>query len=104
MSLDTVLGRLADCCLPSGRRWEGPELLARLDALGGDGVFMSEYERWIDSRQFPDYREAFATLGIEIRGDGLRYVPDEVARSLRDAIMTPGTGSSDREPAVDSPP
>lgn len=104
VSLDTVLGRLADCCLPSSRRWGAPELLARLDALGGDGVFMSEYDRWIDSTRFPDYRQALATLGIETRGDELAYLPDEGARLLRNAIMEPGTGPSDGESATDFQP
>ena len=102
-SLDTVLGRLADCCLPSSRRWDGPELLARLDTLGGNGIFMAEYDRWIDSRQFPDYRAAFETLGIETLGDELRYTPDQGARALRDAIMM-ANEPSPGESAAASPP
>jgi hypothetical protein len=86
-SLATVLGRLSGCCLPSTRRWSATELLRRLDELGGGGVFMSLYDRWIDSREFPDYREAYARLGIEARGGELRFSPEPAARSLRDAMM-----------------
>jgi hypothetical protein len=103
-SLDTVLGRLADCCLPSSRRWKATELLARLDALGGDGMFLAEYTRWIDSSQFPDYRAAFAALGIETLGDDLRLRPDAGARRLRDAIMKPGGPPGDGQSAADSAP
>ena len=34
-SLDTVLGELGRCCLPSGRTWTARELFTRLDGAGG---------------------------------------------------------------------
>lgn len=96
-SLDTVLGRLADCCLPSDRSWTAVELLERMDTLGGDGVFMKLYRRWIDDRAFPDYAPALAALGIKRNGPTLAFSSEPGARRLRDAIMSPAGG--DPQPA-----
>ena len=59
-SLDTVLGRFQHCCLPSGRRWSGPELLQQFDALIDEPVFMPLYRQYADAPGFPDVRVALA--------------------------------------------
>ena len=86
-SLDTALAQLADCCLPSDRRWSGPELFAALDAFVSEPVFMPLYERYADRGGFPDYQATFARLGIEIDRGRVRFVDDAELATLREAIM-----------------
>lgn len=59
-SLDAVLGRFQECCLPSDRRWGGTEFLARLDALLDEPVFMPLYRQHADVAGFPDVAAALA--------------------------------------------
>lgn len=76
-SLDTVLGQLADCCLPSSRAWEGRELFAKLDALSGTPVFTRHYDLYADSAGMPPYRNTLEALGVRVQ-DG-NVVFDETA-------------------------
>lgn len=87
--LDSVLARLAHCCLPADRAWSGRELFARLDALSGNDIFRSLYDEIVDSTLFPDVSEAWAALGVEPGGKKLRLADDVETRVLRRAIMTP---------------
>ena len=64
-SLDVVLDRLQRCCLPSNRRWSGPELFARLDSLVDEPVFMPLYRQYANNAGFPDVRPAMTRLGVE---------------------------------------
>ena len=64
MSLDTVLGRLAHCCLPSEHRWSGPELFTKLDTLLDEPLFMDLYQRYADTPGFPDARPLLEQLGV----------------------------------------
>lgn len=59
-SLDMVLGRFQQCCLPSSRRWSGPELFARFDALIDEPVFMPLYRQYADSSGFPETAAALS--------------------------------------------
>ena len=59
-SLDTVLGRLRDCCLPSQERWSGTRLFQQLDELLDEPVFMPMYRQHADTAGFPDVRPALA--------------------------------------------
>lgn len=88
LSLDVVLGRLADCCLPSERVWTAVELFSRLDALAGEQVFMPLYEQ-LDARPgMPDLTELYAELGIEpMSGDRVRLSGDARLAAVREAIM-----------------
>jgi len=76
-SLDTVLGQLADCCLPSSRVWEGRELFAKLDALSGTRVFTRHYDLYADSAGMPPYGNTLEALGVRVK-DG-NVVFDETA-------------------------
>jgi hypothetical protein len=53
-SLDVVLGRFQECCLPSRRRWSGQEFFEKLDALVMSPVFMPLYRRYANQPGFPD--------------------------------------------------
>lgn len=59
-SLDTVLGRFQHCCLPSSRRWSGPELFARFDTLIEEPVFMPLYRQYADAAGFPETAAALS--------------------------------------------
>lgn len=57
-SLDAVLGRFQECCLPSHRRWSGTELFTKFDSLIDEPVFMPLYRRYADTKGFPDIEQA----------------------------------------------
>ena len=57
-SLDLVLDRFQRCCLPSQRRWSGPELFAKFDSLIDEPVFMPLYRQYADTAGFPDFEDA----------------------------------------------
>ena len=57
-SLDTVLGRLRNCCLPTRERWTATRLFQQLDALLDEPVFMPLYREHADSAGFPDVQPA----------------------------------------------
>lgn len=53
-SLDVILGRFQECCLPSTRRWSGTELFEKLDSLAAEPVFMPLYRQYADRAGFPN--------------------------------------------------
>ena len=53
-SLDVILGRFQQCCLPSRRRWSGQEFFEKLDSLAMKPVFMPLYRRYANAPGFPD--------------------------------------------------
>ena len=57
-SLDVVLDRFQRCCLPSQRRWSGPELFAKFDSLIETPMFMPLYRQHADAAGFPDIESA----------------------------------------------
>ena len=59
-SLDVVLGRFRECCLPSRRTWSGEELFAKLDSLASTPVFMPLYRQYADRPGFPGVDGALA--------------------------------------------
>ncbi len=85
-SLDVALGRLQQCCLPSNRRWSGPELFTKLDSLLDQDVFMPLYGRHANTAGFPDVRLALQRLGIDIDKDEVRMRRDAELTDIREAI------------------
>ena len=86
-SLDTVLGRLQSCCLPSHRQWRGNEFFAKLDELSGFEVFSRLYEEHADSRGMPDLTELCRKLGIKPVGDKVELLDDAPLVHIRRSIM-----------------
>ena len=85
-SLDDVLGRFRDCCLPAYREWTPEEFVARLDALAASDIFGKRYREFAAQKQFPDWRRVFAELGLDEVGRPLASAnPPSAAR--RDEIM-----------------
>jgi hypothetical protein len=69
-SLDTVLGQLQSCCLPSRTQWSGQRLFKKLDSFLEAPVFMPLYEQYANTEGFPDYAPALLELGLSTNGDG----------------------------------
>ena len=88
-SLDTVLGRLADCCLPSERSWTGAELFERLDTLSPFPVFTDLYRQHVNSAGMPEFESIYTDLGIVAEGSRVRLRDDARLASIRQAIMQP---------------
>ncbi len=80
-SLDSVLGQLARCCLPSSRIWAGRKLFAKLDALSDTRVFTRNYDRYANQSGMPAYETTLADLGVQVR-DG-RVILDDTAPLAR---------------------
>ena len=68
-TLDSVLQRFQECCLPSKDVWTGPEFFTKLDSLTSEPVFMPLYRRYADTAGFPDTSDIFDRLGIRIDDD-----------------------------------
>lgn len=86
-SLDTVLGRLQDCCLPATQAWDGERLFRKLDSLSPHPVFMDLYRSHADARGMPDLEPYYRDLGLEFSAEGVVF--DDRARlaGVRRAIM-----------------
>ncbi len=85
-SLDTVLGRLQQCCLPSASSWSGKELFAKLDQLLDQPLFLDLYRRYADANDFPDARPLLARLGVSLRDGQVALDPTAELSDVRDAI------------------
>ena len=88
-SLDTVLGRLAHCCLPSDHRWSGPELFRKLDTLLDEPLFMDLYRRYADTPGFPDATPLLAKLGVTDARGRVRLSDTAEFAAIRRALTGP---------------
>ena len=88
-SLDTVLGQLAACCLPSTSTWEGRALFERLDDLSDTRVFTQHYDRYANAPGMPAYSETLATLGVTTINGRVRLDDTAPLAHTRRAIMRP---------------
>ena len=86
-SLDTVLGRLQSCCLPSHRQWRGQEFFSKLDELSAYKVFSRLYDEHADSRGLPDLTEICRKLGIKPVGDKVELLDSAPLVHIRHNIM-----------------
>ncbi|UCE90466.1 MAG: hypothetical protein JSW10_06560 [Pseudomonadota bacterium] len=93
-SLDSVLGKLARCCLPTTRLWGTRELMMQLDTLSDTDVFTTLYARYAHSNHFPDLGEAYRLLGIEAHGRRLHFDNRAPLAATRRAIMAPPSGDA----------
>jgi len=90
-TLDTVLQKFHDCCLPSRDVWTGPEFYRKLDSLIDEPVFMPLYRRYADTAGFPDTRDVFERLGIRVHDDKVSLRRKGELVSVREAIMRTDT-------------
>jgi hypothetical protein len=85
-SLDTVLGRLQQCCLPSEASWSGLRLFRKLDSLLEEPIFMDLYQQYAMTPGFPDYQPVFSRLGVKIDDEKVRFEDDADLAMIREAI------------------
>jgi len=85
-SLDTVLGELRQCCLPSAREWSGIELFSKLDEFLDEPLFMPLYRRHADTPTFPDARGLLTRLGVIVENGQLRLDDTAELATARAAI------------------
>ncbi len=85
-SLDSVLGELQQCCLPSAFSWSGIELFDKLDQLLDQPLFIDLYRQYADADDFPDARPLLAQLGVSLRDGQVALDPSAELSDIRDAI------------------
>jgi hypothetical protein len=89
-SLDNVLGQLQQCCLPSKRRWSGPQLFEKLDTFVTTPVFMPLYHQYANAEGFPDSASLLLKLGVSTNHDGTIALDDGASlEAIRKAISDP---------------
>ena len=86
-SLDSVLGKLQECCLPSDRTWSGTELFGKLDTLIDEPVFMPLYRRYANTTGFPDVRPLLDSLGVEVEDGEVQLRARAQLATIRSSIM-----------------
>jgi hypothetical protein len=90
-TLDSVLGRLQECCLPADRVWSGIELFRKLDSLTEQDVFIPLYRRYANTAGFPDTSELLTKLGIAVAKGKVRIRRNSELGEIRAAITETDT-------------
>jgi len=85
-SLDSVLGQLQRCCLPSSYGWSGMELFRRLDSFLDEPLFVDLYRKYADANAFPDARPVLSELGISELNGRVTFDPTAELSDIRQAI------------------
>ena len=88
-TLDSALGQLQRCCLPSARSWSGTELFEKLDGFVKEPVFMPLYRMHADESGFPRFEAILESLGVTIENGAVRLSDDAELAGIRRAIATP---------------
>lgn len=85
-TLDSVLGRLQDCCLPSTYAWSGAELFKKLDEFVEEPLFLDLYHQYANADDFPDARPLLGRLGVSVRDGAVALQDGAELSSIRIAI------------------
>lgn len=85
--LDEVLQRFDACCLHEARPWTPRAFVAKLDELGGGGVFGRLFEAWRLHRDFPSIEPLYHALGLRRERGALRFDETAPQAGLRIALM-----------------
>ncbi len=89
LTLDIVLSRFHDCCLPAYQGWHPDDFVAKLDELAGSETISTRYREFAAMRTFPDWKKVYDDLGIHEAGTHLQLDTRATHAALRDAIMAP---------------
>ena len=95
-SLDTVLDRMQQCCLPSARTWSGTDLFRQFDSLLVEPLFMDLYRQYADATGFPDVRPLLEQLGVRAEGGEVRLSDDAELATIRRSLMARKPRTSSR--------
>lgn len=87
LSLDTVLKKFEQCCLPVDKDWTALQLMQKFDELSNTHVFTELYAQYADSTQFPDLSQTYQTLGLNKQGRDLKFQNIASKVNIRQAIM-----------------
>jgi hypothetical protein len=93
-SLDQVLGQLQACCLPSSRRWSGPQLFKKLDSFLSTPVFMPLYKEYANTEGFPEMSAVLDELGVSVDENGATLKANSSLADVRKEISAPAKPSS----------
>jgi predicted metalloprotease with PDZ domain len=88
-SLDSVLGELQQCCLPSTYAWSGVELFRKLDEFVEEPFLQDLYRRYADADEFPDARLLLEELGVTVRNGKVALDDAAALAGIRTAITEP---------------
>lgn len=91
-SLDTVLGKLSRCCLPSTEVWEGRELFMKLDELAGRDVFVPLYDKHANTPGMPPVNALLVQMGVYADRKGVSLDASAALAGIAEAIMRRGMG------------
>lgn len=87
VSLDSVLKKFSQCCLPAERAWQAYELMRKFDELSDSHVFTDLYKQYVHSAQFPDLQNTYRYLGLHIDGRAVELRDAAAYSALRKSIM-----------------
>ncbi len=86
-SLDTVLQKYKQCCLPVDRAWTAFELMQKYDQLSNSIIFTELYKQNVDSTKFPDLSNTYKKLGLRRNSSQLEIMPAAPWIKIRRDIM-----------------
>jgi len=88
VSLDQLISR-SQGAWPRRRIWQGRAVMRRFDRLAGGGLLVPLFDRYAESRRFPDPSAVLARLGVLRRAGRLVLNDDAPLAHIREAIMSP---------------
>jgi hypothetical protein len=88
VSLDQLISR-SQGAWPRRSTWQGRAIMHRFDRLAGDSVLVPLFDRYADSRDFPDLADVLDALGVERRGGRIVLDDDAPLAHVRASIMSP---------------
>lgn len=73
-SLDDVLGKFTRCCLEKRPYNNARAIAAEFDRIAQTRLFVRLYERYVLSREMPDYQAVLRQLGVRVKDGEVRYL------------------------------
>lgn len=86
VGLEDILLKLNRCCISNSVEWSGLELATKLDELSSTSIFSDLYLQTAESKEFPDYKSVFDSIGVNIIS-GQVSLSKAVDSAYRSAIM-----------------
>ena len=87
-SLDQLISR-SQGAWPRRTTWQGRALMHRFDRLAAEETLVPLFDRYAESRRFPDLTAVLADLGVSRRGGQVELNDDAPLAHIRTSIMSP---------------